>query len=254
MIGFDQYAYTNKLFDMHPAEKFFFAVVSMFICIFANSPSVSIVILLTMGVATIWWAGIPGRVFMKMLLMPVSFLLIGVLSVAVIISSTPENFIFSFKIGAWFLGTTKPGLMLALNIFLKSLGAVSCLYFLSLTTSMIDIISVLRKLKVPAIFLELMMLVYRFIFALIETAYTMITSQASRLGYKSTKTAFVSLGRMFSNLFLKAFFHAKTLNVSMESRCYSGEIHVLEREYDVSLKNVFIILSLQVFFIIVAIL
>ena len=51
----------------------------------------------------------------------------------------------------------------------------SCLYFLALSTPMTDILNELRKLRIPALLLELMMLTYRFIFVLLEIASSILT-------------------------------------------------------------------------------
>ena len=47
---------------------------------------------------------------------------------------------------------------------------------------MTDILEVLRKMRLPALLIELMMLIYRFIFLLLETASAIMTAQESRLG------------------------------------------------------------------------
>ncbi len=254
MIGFDQYAYNNKLTNMHPLEKFSFAMISLITCVAVDVYPVSLMVLFTMSFSIVYWAGISSKVLLKMLLLPFSFLILGIGSIVVGISESTVAFTYYIEVGKYSVGSNPTMLLLGGNLFLKSMGAVTCLYFMSLTTSMIDIISVLRKLKVPVIFLDLMMLIYRFIFTLIDTAYDMITSQASRLGYRTTKTSFQSLSRMFSNLFLKAFFRAKALNQSMMSRCYNGEINVLEEKYDVSRKNWVMICTIQSLYIAVAVL
>jgi hypothetical protein len=80
------------------------------------------------------------------------------------------------------LGVLKAGMISAVRLFCKALGAVSCLYFLSLSTPMLDILSALRRLKCPALLVEMMGLIYRFIFILFETAASMITAQNSVWG------------------------------------------------------------------------
>ena len=115
-------------------------------------------------------------------------------------------------------------------MFLMVMGSLSCLYFISLTTPMIDVISVLAKLKVPSFLIELISLVYRFIFIILETSEMMFISQNSRLGYRDIKTSYKSLGALASTLFIRSFKRANDLYTALEARGYNGELKVLEEQ------------------------
>lgn len=115
-------------------------------------------------------------------------------------------------------------------MFLKVMGSLSCLYFISLTTPMIDVISVLAKLKVPSFLIELISLVYRFIFIILETSEMMFISQNSRLGYRDIKTSYKSLGALASTLFIRSFKRANDLYTALEARGYNGELKVIEEQ------------------------
>jgi cobalt/nickel transport system permease protein len=96
---------------------------------------------------------------------------------------------------------------------------------------MTDILNELRKLKCPSILIELMLLIYRFIFVLTAIASAITTSQNSRLGNKDFKTSCKSFGALGSALFIRAMKKSGTLYDAMESRCYDGTIHVLTEHY-----------------------
>ena len=119
-----------------------------------------------------------------------------------------------------------------------ALSAVSCLYFLSLNTTMTDILGVFRKLHVPELMIELMLLIYRFIFVLLETASAITTAQKSRLGNRNYRTKVRAFGSMGSALFIQAFRRANALYDAMESRCYDGTIRVLSEEQPVRKKEI----------------
>jgi cobalt/nickel transport system permease protein len=78
---------------------------------------------------------------------------------------------------------------------------------------------------------ELMSLIYRFIFVLLETADTMFTAQSSRLGYVDLKTSYRSLGALVSTLFVRAYKRSTDLYTSLESRGYDGDLNVLEEPF-----------------------
>ena len=246
MFSIDSYAYSNKLRKFHPAEKCSFAMITLIICLVASSVPTSLAVFTVMCVAVVGYAGIPGRVFAGFMSLPGSFLLVGVLTIAVTVTKEPVAFLFGMSVWGFNIGITSASTVVAVSLLFKSLGAVSCLYFLSLTTPMIDIIYVLRKMKVPALFIELMTLIYRFVFVLAETAERIYTSQSSRLGYAGVKVSFSSLGGLASTLFIKSFHRSQMLFQALSSRCYTGGLNVLDAEYRFSVRNLFLIAMLDI--------
>ena len=245
MINIDSYAYSNKLKKIHPGEKSLFAMISMAVCLTSPTVITPLIVLALMASGIIWRAGIPARVFLRLMLIPLSFLLISVLTIAFSISSNPLGFWIAHTLHGLTVGIRYPDLITAVHLFLRSLGAVSCLYFLALTTPMTEIITVLHKLKVPVIITELMVLIYRFIFVFMETALTINRAQSSRLGYISLKTSYRSLSRLFSALLGKVFVKSQELYNAMAARCYTGEIRVLAKKYPVSPRNYILITGLE---------
>ena len=96
--------------------------------------------------------------------------------------------------------------------------------------TMTDILEVLKKLHLPALIIELMLLIYRFIFVFLETASAIMTAQESRLGNRNFRTRIRSFGGMGAALFVLALKRANALYDAMESRCYDGRIRVLSQE------------------------
>lgn len=238
MLRIDQFAHANRLRSVHPAEKISFAVLTLAICLTVSRPLISLVIILVMGGGIVLWAGIPLRFYIKLMLVPLVFLLISVLTVAFQVSRYSLPLVWGFTIWDKNIGVTTASLGLANNLFLKSLAAVSCLYFLTLTTPVLEIMWIMRKAKVPTLFLELMLIVYRFIFVLLETASRIYISQASRWGYASLKTSYYSLAWLVANLLVKSYYHARQLFAALLARCYQEELKVLEMSYPLSRKNI----------------
>ncbi|WP_027365339.1 cobalt ECF transporter T component CbiQ [Desulfotruncus alcoholivorax] len=243
MLNIDGFAYTNRLRQVHPLEKAAFAFITMFLCIGFSLPVFSCIIILLMAYAIIGLARIPMKVYLKLMSLPLSFLSIGVLTIAVSISTHGFGAaqLAGITISGINIGITHSGLHSAAGLFFKSLGAVSCLYFLSLTTPAVEIVDVMRKLKIPALFIELTDLIYRFIFVMLATAEDIYTSQSSRWGYASLKNSMKSLGQLTAALFIKAYHRSQTLFTALSSRGYNGRLNVLAPEYTVSVINIVII-------------
>ncbi|GEA15631.1 MAG: cobalt/nickel transport system permease protein [Moorella sp. (in: firmicutes)] len=234
MFSIDQYAYSNRLKNVHPGEKIAFALVTLLIALVAPRPSIPAIIIALMAGATIGFAGIPARFYLQLMLVPFSFLLAGVIMIALTITGQPQTGLKGVTILGWTFGVTPAGMHLAGKIFLKSLGAAACLYFLSLTTPMVDILTVLRQLRFPALLVDLISLTYRFIFVLLATVNDIYTAQASRLGYTSLRTSYHSLGQLAASLFIKTYRRSQELFTALTARGYHEELRVLEAAYPFS--------------------
>ncbi|EDS78352.1 cobalt ECF transporter T component CbiQ [Clostridium massiliodielmoense] len=250
MISIDKLSYISKLRYVNPMEKFLFSMITMFCGIFLNNILVSIIIFCIMSFMTLYKAKIPFVSYYKLILIPLVFLIIGIITVAINVGYNKE-FLFSFKILGLTMGCTIEGLYSAMQILFKSIASVSCLYFLALTTPIVEVLSVLKKLKVPKLFIELMGLIYRLIFVLFETMNTIYVSQTGRLGYSTIKKGYRSLGQLVTTLFIRAYKKSQDMYTAMEARCYNGEINVIEKQYKTSYKNIGMIIFLQIVLVII---
>lgn len=255
MLNIDGFAYTNKLRQVHPMEKAAFAFLTMLICLGFSKPLVSFLVLLLMGLAIIGKAGIPARIYLRLMSLPFSFLLIGVLTIAVSVTTQGigQDWLIGFTVGGISLGISVAGLITAGGLFLKSLGSVSCLYFLALTTPAVELVALMRKLKFPSLFIELTDLTYRFIFVMLDTATDIYLSQSTRWGYSSAKNAMRSMGSLTASLFVKALQRSQNLFTSLTARGYTGQLNVLAPEYTISRTNILVITFIEVALIITAI-
>lgn len=249
MLQIDCHAYSNRLFSVHPGEKTAFSLITMIICLASPSAAASLATVLLMAGITLFRAGIPWRPYLRLMSVPVLFLVLGAAAVAVSFSGGAEGHLAGIALNWVSIGVTSRDLSVAAGLFFKSLGATSCLFFLSLTTPMVEIVSVLRKAGAPALMVELVALVYRFIFVLAETAESIYTSQSSRLGYRNFRTSYQSLGRLAANLFIRAYQRSQALFTALSARCYTGDLRVLESDYKVSIKNVISIIVLDLLLI-----
>lgn len=240
----DNYAHSNRLKDVHPAEKLYFAMTTMAMGFIPNI-YLNMAIVSMMGALLVFNAKIPAKVFLKTLLLPLWFVLIGILTIMINAVPAGSSALIKFSLLGITLGITQESIKASAVLFSRSLAMVCCLYFLAFTTPMVDIFMVLRSMRVPGLFLELMELVYRFLFVLMETSERIYISQSSRLGYMNAGTAVRSLGRLISSLFIKAWKDSESLYTALEARGYEGELKVLTKKFPISIKNIFLITSVE---------
>ncbi|MEW6623413.1 MAG: cobalt ECF transporter T component CbiQ [Bacillota bacterium] len=237
MTTIDQYAYCSPFKDIHPVEKLLFAIASMLLVLIFNSYLISFIAITAMFFLLVLGAKINYKFYLRLMLIPLAFIFIGCLAVAVNFSSFQQSFIFSVKIASLWVGVSPSSFVAASILFVKSLAAVSCLYFLALTTPMVQIIYILRKLRIPAVIADLMILVYNSIFVFISTAQDIYVAQISRCGYQGFQGRVRCLAILCSNLYLKCMQRSDEAYNALLSRGFMGELKVLEEEYKFKAKN-----------------
>ncbi len=239
MIQIDDYAYKSKILNKDPRGKLAFSLITLSICLLMNSPSVGILTIFIMGFATIKSSGISTKKYIKLLMIPLAFLIVGTITVIVNRYDIGQNLLIGFNLGNYSYGVDSKSLMLGVTLITRALGAVSSMYFLALNTPMIDLFEFLRGTKLPTLIVSLMELIYRFIFIIWEEAANMRIAQDSRLGNINFKTAVRSTGQMISMLFLRAYRRADRVFMSLESRGYDGDVKFLKQTY-ASAKSLYI--------------
>jgi cobalt/nickel transport system permease protein len=130
----------------------------------------------------------------------------------------------------YFLKISEEGINTALNTALRALASLSIMSFMILTTTIPEMFSAFKKLKLPDFAVEISLLIYRVVQILLDEAVRLERSASSRLGYASRKV-FVSTTALLSySLFLKSLERAEKLDRAMDARCYSGVMPTLDRE------------------------
>ncbi|MCR4442787.1 MAG: cobalt ECF transporter T component CbiQ [Peptococcaceae bacterium] len=245
MFPTEQYAYAGKLRGVHPLEKFSFAVVTMTLGLAVNRPEIYVIITVLMLGVLVGKAGIPGAVVLKMLLVPLAFLLPGAAAVSLSVGPAEGETLWQFSVAGCKVGFTAAGLSLAGHTVLKSLGSVSCLYFLAFTTPVTELVYVLKLLRFPGIIVELVVLIYRFIFIFMESAWQLYVAQSARWGYSSFRRSLASMGVLLANIWAKAFLRAGRVLTGLNSRCYDGKLGFIDAPYVFSLRNIIFIVLLE---------
>lgn len=226
MIMMDKWAYSSRLREKNPYSKLLFGVGNLLICVLCRSNVVSLFIFLMMFALVVWIGKMPLKVYLRLLCIPLIFLVISTITVIFEIGHVESAKVLVTLAGGHIF-ITEWSLTRGIQLFLSSFASVTCLYFLAVTTPVIDIIQVLRSFHLPKIMIELMYLIYRFIFLLLETGNAIVVSQDCRLGYKDRKTSMQSTSKMSAVLFIRAYQKADALFSAMESRGYDGDLCVL---------------------------
>lgn len=231
MIGIENYAYSSRWRVIHPRDKMIFALATMLLCLFSGHAMPSLLVLLSMVFLTTVRAGVPGRYYLKLFSVPAGFILIGAVTVCLSITVNLTSLLWYIGLGPYYIGITQSGISQAILLLARSAGAASCLFFLALTTPLDDITCQLERWKVPYLIIEMMTLIYRFIFVFWKQTVTIHTAQAARLGHVDFKTSLRSLGYLVSSLFINTVDRSHSLYNALVSRGYSDSLRVLEDDH-----------------------
>ena len=243
MHYFDCYPIQSRMRNVHPGFKMGWFVLYTILGLSSHSVLFLGAELLVFLTITVFAVRISLLRLLRLMAIPAGFVLFG--SLSVVLELNPVHPVFSLNGSVVTFGVSATGLQQGLLIVLRSFASIAVLYALVLNTSISDMIYVLRKLNVPEVLLDIMVLVYRNIFILSDTAQRIYIAQKSRLGHRNLKISLRSTAQLGGSAFILAGVRAEQLFHSMESRGYTGRIHSLPAEWETGKK--FILVSVIMF-------
>lgn len=187
---------------------------------------VPIIVFLMTTILILYFAKIPIKFYLNLLAYPTIIVAISSLIIAIFFG---QGDLLTEIVLPWFRWTIfKNGVMMGIATFLRVEGALSCLYFLVLTTSITDIFIILRKAHIPRIVIEMSLLIYRYIFVFMDVAAQIYIAQKLRLGHSSWQKRIRSTALIAGNLFIRTLEQGERTFVAMSARGYDGSIRTLD--------------------------
>lgn len=245
----EYYSYNSKINSWNPHLKFWYSMVLIVLGIILSNIYISISIVFICGFITIFLGKISLKKYIDFFKVPIIFLLISVAVININFSKNITDFYY-FNIEDLYIYTTDENIKKSCILFWRALSGVSSMYMLALSTPLNEIIYVMKKARTPKIIIELMYLVYRFIFIMRDSYKSMRKSIESRLGFRDYRTSLLSFGKIISNILIVSLRKSNSFYDSMESRGYKGEIRFFIKEKGIN-KKVIIGMGLSIIYLIV---
>lgn len=237
VLTMDVYARRSGLCRENAALKTAGSLLLLFACISSSSPIPPLCLSVFLSVVTVAAGGIKLREYLSLLRLPAVFLLLSVLTLLWdFYRELPDEAVLSLPFLGGVLAVVPDAQSMGMLALSRVLGAVSCLYFLSLSTPLPELLQVLRRAHIPAVVVELAVLIYRYIFILFAAYQDRRDSAASRLGYRGVKRSLYTTGLLYGGLLADSFRRADACFDAMESRCYTGQIAFLTEKKKVTAK------------------
>lgn len=171
---------------------------------------------------------------------PVRVLLRSLVALPFILIPLPTVFtkagdpLFDLSLGLFTLTGTVEGVEFFVSVLIRSWASVTAAVVLTSTTPAFQLLAALRALKIPQILVVIAMLMYRYLFVLVDETQRMLRSRAARsagVGRHSggsvvwrAKTA----GGMAGSLFIRTMDRTERIYLAMLARGYDGTIRLRE--------------------------
>ena len=175
----------------------------------------------TIGLGAMLSLRLPARLVLARLAAPLGIVMVLVLLQAVLFGRTE---IFSFSLLGMRVTCKQEGLWRGLLMGSKVLGAVSVMLWLSLVTPAHKIFHALLWFRVPQGWVEIAMLMYRYIFSLLDDTADVAAAQRVRLGYRGIRRSLSSFGALAGAVIIRSLDQASSTHEAMILRGYKGFI------------------------------
>lgn len=232
MLIIDRFAYTNNFAELNPYMKVLFSFVLILASIINSNIYFSFLVIAGAIILTVAGARIPIKPYAKMLFAPLLYLGVSILTIIFSFGfgeiNSSSNFVYirTFDFLNFYVGVASGSAEKGVIIALRAVSAITSMYFLILTTPINQQIKVMKKIKLPTIFVELYVLTYRFIAIFFEEAILIHTAQTMKFGYNNYKNSMNSLSILLKVLFIRIMKRYKDMESILEIKHFDGNFHV----------------------------
>jgi cobalt/nickel transport system permease protein len=224
-IRIDTLAYTNRLRNIAVEQKVLFGFFMLFFVLCTHS-FVHLAVFIWMSLWIVGYARIPYQIYARLLGAMAVFLLLTLPPMALEVTSGPiaEKGWLLFSLGVWKVYVSAEGIKAAGVLWLRSLASVTCLYFILLTTPFAELLGVMRRVGIPGLVTELLLIMYRFVFVFVETIGQIRIAQQARSVHTGFKNRMRDAGVLVTRLFAHVMHRYQQLSIGLAARGFEGDI------------------------------
>lgn len=210
----------NKLTTLEPRVKILTVGLAVCLVLLSSGPLFP-ASMFVISITTTILIGVPARLAILRMTGPLGVAAMILLLKSVLTGSTE---LFSVDLLSIHLVFTYEGFHEGVNLAFRILGALGMVQLVSVITPAHDIFRALRWLGFPHGWVEVAMLMYRYVFELFETTIDMSSAQKVRLGYANAKRGLHSAGELAGAVILRSIDKAASTSEAMIARGYKGVI------------------------------
>lgn len=227
----DSLSYQNRLRHLPPVHKLLMGTVLLLVVLTGHA-LVQILVFAWMGMWVVGYARIPLRSYLFFLVLSLSFFAAGMPALLLEAGRAgsvvlPRDVLASWDIGEYILYISQGSLDRVLTLFCRTMASLACFSFILFTVPFAEILQVLRRIGMPALVTDLLMIMYRFLFVLLETSHQLWVAQRSRGGHQEFRALLRDAGQLAVQLFVRAMRRYQSLSQGMAARGFAENFHVI---------------------------
>lgn len=231
MFAIDEMAYKSPLRAWPPVGKLLLVLALLLGSLLSPTPLVPLIVLAIGLVLLNRSCGLRLPNIMALACIETVFMLF--ISVAIITLMMPGEAIWQANmagiplVGAGAAGITlhvsREGANLAFLLFTRALAGFAILLFFASSTPIPHLFLAMRQIGLPNFLAELVVLVYRYSFMLLEQMQQMATAADCRLGFRGLRQSLRTTGKLTAGLFGRSMDFAERAQAALLCRNFRGE-------------------------------
>jgi len=243
-------AQKNGLREVNTYIKLITGLGAIILCLLSTSFISPLFIALILSCSILILARVETKTYAELFIVPLGFAVMSVTGIILIYGG--HDIFWQGDIMPWLsVSVTRESINQGVFVFCRIVGGMSAMIFIALTTPMTDIFIVLRRFRVPESVIDLMMIIYRTIFILMDQVIQIYHAQVMRLGYSCYRESVRSLAVLCGAAFIASWDAGDDLIRAMDARCYNGKFALLGEQRPVEIMPVlaaagFLVLSTAV--------
>ncbi|WP_432775139.1 cobalt ECF transporter T component CbiQ [Brevibacillus gelatini] len=232
MIGqqLDSLSYQNRLRFLPPEHKLLLAGV-LIVLVLTGHEWLQMAICVWMGVWVMVYARIPVRIYCGFFILSLSFFVLGLpallLEAVRADAATVVQAVAAWKVGPYLVYIPASAVDKVWVLFWRTMASLACFAFVLFTVPFAEILQVLRKLKLPVIVTDLLMIMYRFIFVLLGLSHQLWIAQRARGGHRGFRGMLRDASGLAAQLFVRAMRKYDALSKGVAARGFGESLQVL---------------------------
>jgi len=224
MLIIDKYAYQNRWVDVAPGYKWWAYVVVLVGAMLA--PVVwQFVLFLLLGIVTCYAGRLTSKQYLKWLSLPLGFLTMSLIAMVLTYSDSQSHLIIGVPVFDGFIGVSTQTVHTAMTTLFRCLCSIAATLCFVIITPFNQCVQLLKKAHLPTVFVEQILLTYRFIFIFIEEAHAIYTAQTLRFGYIKRSLWLKSLAMLVGVLLQRVITRHQHMQSALAVKLYQGEFH-----------------------------
>lgn len=211
MLLIDHYAYQNRWLQV-PVNYKFGLYVLFLMASFSGVFWLQLLVIVGVFFLTAYLAHLSVKTYLKWYIHASCFIVISILTILVSYGLDAKAFSWSYPLGQGYLGINKGSGQQVLFILLRVYSCLVSSYFFILTVPFNQMVILFKQLHFPRVLLELIVLMYRFIFLVMREFLVMRHTLDLKFSFYQKRQLHQTLGLLSKTLFLKILLDNQRLN------------------------------------------